>query len=201
MTGETARRERVTSGGLARWRPRGAAGWLRVALVACAVVALGLALLARLTAPTPGGAQALVGRPAPGFTLPAAQGGHKLAQPITFAPGVSGRPTLLVFFNTLCVHCIPGVQVAHAVATSAAAPVDVVYIDTPGENAQITGQYMTRLQLDPPVALDAGERVAARYGVAYYPTLILLDQRGVVRAAWTGEPSASAVSAALARLR
>ncbi len=86
-------------------------GWLRLAVIACAALAVALALLAHALAPTPNQSRALIGHPAPSFTLPATQGGQTLAQPVTFT-GHSAHPTLLVFFNTLCVHCAAGVQAA-----------------------------------------------------------------------------------------
>ena len=173
--------------------------WLWMAVVTSAALAVALVTLAHALAPSPNRAQALIGRPAPSFTLTAAQDERTLAQPVTF-DGHSGRPTLLVFFNTLCVHCIPGVQAANAAAqTPGLSAPAVIYLDAPGENAEITGQYMTRLQQHPPVLLDAGARVASRYGVAYYPTLLLVDARGIVREVWVGSPSTTQLRAALAR--
>ena len=175
--------------------------WLRAAVIFCAALAVALALLARLTTPAPDQARALIGQPAPSFTLAATQSGQTLARPVSFS-GRASQPTLLVFFNTLCVHCVAGVQMAQAVARATGAPaVTVIYLDSPGENAQITGQYMARLRYDPPVLLDVGARVASRYGVAYYPSVILVDAQGIVRAAWTGAPSVAAAQAAIAASR
>lgn len=174
------------------------AGWLRAAVIACAALAMLLLLLARALAPTPGHAEASIGRTAPSFSLPAAQRDQVLSQPVHFS-SQNARPTLLVFFNTLCVHCVAGVQAAHAAGASANV-VNVVYIDTPGENAEITGQYIGRLGFDAPVLLDRDARVASRYGVAYYPTIMLVDARGVIRAVWVGAPTASQLSAAIARV-
>jgi len=168
-------------------------------MLAAALLAVGLALLVRPVAGEADGPQRLVGQQAPAFALPAAQNGAKLPGTQTLAQH-RGRPTLLVFFNTLCVHCLGEVQATQALAHSYP-QVDVVYIDAPGEGAQITTNYLARLSFDPPVLLDTHERIAARYGVRYYPTLILVDARGVVRAAWLGETPAAtlrpAISAAL----
>lgn len=181
-----------------RLRETPGSDWLRFAVIGCAALAVALALLAHALAPTPDQPRALIGRVAPSFTLPAAQGGKTLAQPVSFA-GRAGRPTLLVFFNTLCVHCIGGVQTAQAVAAQAAGQpaVNVLYLDTPGENAEITGQYMGRLHADPLVLLDHSAQVASRYGVAYYPTFILVDTQGIVRNVWTGAPSVGEIRAAV----
>jgi peroxiredoxin len=182
-----------------RLRRVSVASWLRLAVIGCAALAVALTLLAHALIPSSNQPQALIGHPAPSFTLTAAQGGQTLAQPVTFA-GHGARPTLLIFFNTLCVHCVAGVQAAQTAAQARGQPaVNVIYLDSPGENAEITAQYMARLQANPPVLLDKGAAVASRYGARFYPTTVLVDARGVVRAVWVGAPSASDLSAALAR--
>lgn len=189
---------RTTLRAMRRLRALPASDWLRLAVIACAALAVALAALVYALAPSPDQARALVGHVAPSFAAPAAQGGRILAQPVSF-DGHSGRPTLLVFFNTLCVHCLDGIQTARAVAQQPGlSPLNVVYLDAPGENAQITGQYMARMGLDPVTLLDHNAQIASRYGVAYYPSFILVDARGVVRAVWTGAPpSASEIRAAI----
>jgi peroxiredoxin len=182
-----------------RLRRVSVASWLRLAVIGCAALAVALALLAHARTPSSNQSRALIGHAAPSFTLTAAQGGQTLAEPVTFA-GRSAHPTLLVFFNTLCVHCVAGVQAAQTAAQAHGQPaVDVIYLDSPGENAEITAQYMARLQANPPVLLDKGAAVASRYGASFYPTTVLVDARGVVRAVWVGAPSASDLRAALAR--
>ncbi len=172
-------------------------GWLRLGAIACAVLGLALATLAHAQAPTPNQSQALIGHTAPAFSAPAAQHGQILPQMVSYNPQ-NGQVTLLVFFNTLCVHCLAGVRAANVVA-QAAQPVRVIYLDAPGENASITDPYMAREHLDAPVLLDAGARIASRYGVAYYPSFILIDTHGVVRNTWTGAPTASELDAAIAQ--
>ncbi len=170
---------------------------LRVGMVACAFGALALLLLARVTAPSAATATTLIGRPAGAFSLPAAQSGVKLPSSTRFA-GAAARPTLLVFFYTLCVHCLSEVSAAHdASDTASGGPLDLIFIDTPGENAQITGAYMARLRLDPPVLLDASGAVARDYGVRYAPTIVLVDTRGVIRGVWVGEVSTATLTAGI----
>lgn len=188
----------ISMHGIGRLRRLSAGGWLRLAIFGCAGLAVVLTLLARAEAPTPNQASALVGHAAPSFTAPAAQHGQMLSQPASF-DGRSGHLTLLVFFGTLCVHCVTGVQTAGAVAqTPGSPPLDVIYLDAPGENADITRQYMARVRIDAPVLLDYDARIASHYGVAYYPSLILVDTHGIVRAVWTGTPTISELRAAIA---
>jgi thiol-disulfide isomerase/thioredoxin len=184
-----------------RLRRVSASGWLRLAVIGCAGLAVALALLARVTAPAPGQTSALIGHAAPSFTATAAQGGQMLTQQVSF-DGRSGRLTLLVFFDTLCVHCVAGVQTAGALAqASGMPPLDIIYLDAPGENADITGQYMARVRIDAPVLLDHDARIASHYGVAYYPSFILVDTHGIVRAVWTGTPAISELRAAITSAR
>ncbi len=60
---------------------------------------------------------------------------------------------------------------------------------------------MARLQIDAPALLDKGAQVASHYGVAYYPTTILVDAQGVVRAVWVGVAGVRAISAGVAGVR
>lgn len=182
----------------ARLPPATPRGWLLLAVVACALLAVCLAVLTRALAPTPDTALRLTGRAAPAFTLPAAQSQRMLPTSLSLSAATE-RPTVVIFFNTLCVHCLSGVRAGAALASGANAP-RVLYVDTPGENAQITGQYMARLGMNPPVALDRGGHVAAAYQVAYYPTAVVIDRQGVVRGVWTGALSAATIRAATARL-
>jgi thiol-disulfide isomerase/thioredoxin len=170
---------------------------LRAGMMTCALVAFALLTIARVSTPNPSSATTLIGRPAPPFTLPAAQDGMKLPTPTRFS-GTSAHPTLLVFFNTLCVHCLGAITAARqAAATAPGGPLNVVFIDTPGENAQITGAYMARLQFDMPVLLDSGGVVAREYRATYWPTLALVDERGVIRGVWVGETTDATLSASI----
>lgn len=180
-----------------RLRSLNAAGWLRTGVIICAVVAVGLTGVARAQTPSPDAAIRLVGRPAPAFSLPVAHDGARLAAPVAFSE-MTKQPTLLVFFDTLCVHCLAGVQTANEASdTAQRLGAQIIYIDSPGENAQITQQYMARLQIDPPVALDAHGRVASRYGVSFFPTMILVDAHGIIRDVWVGAPRAGDVRSAI----
>src|SRR5579859_4331439 len=106
-----------------RWKPD---MLLRAGLIASALVALVLLVVARGTAPNPTNAATLIGRPAPTFTLPATQGGTMLPTPIHFT-GSSAHPILLVFFNTLCVHCLSEISAARqAGSTASGGPLDVI---------------------------------------------------------------------------
>jgi hypothetical protein len=105
---------------------------------------------------------------------------------------------LLVFFYTLCTHCLLQMQSTHAVTTGFP-DLHTIYIDSPSELPNLPDLMMQRLGITDPVLLDADGRVAARYGIAYYPSLVLIDGRGIVRAIWTGETDAATLHAGIAR--
>jgi len=168
-----------------RVRTFSAVEWLRAGVIVAALGAVVLFALVRALLPSPAAAQALVGHPAPAFTLPAAQHGALLPGRQTLTAH-RGHVVLLVFFNTLCVHCLTELQTAHTVA-SGFPQLTTLYIDAPGERPDITAAYSQRLGFDAPVLLDEGAQVAGRYGVAYYPTLVLVDARGVTQTLWLGE--------------
>src|SRR4029079_1957666 len=89
---------------LARARMLSAPAWLRVAVVAVALIAVLVAIGARVAAPSDISTQALVGKSAPNFTLPVAAAPGATPQTISLA-AQRGHPVVLVFFFTLCTHC------------------------------------------------------------------------------------------------
>ena len=183
----------------ARWRksPPTAAQALRGGMLVSALLAIVLVVAFRATAPSATATQRLINQPAMAFTLPAEQAGVRLPVPATFMPA-TGKPTLLVFFYTLCTHCLLQMQSTHAVAAGFP-ELRTVYIDSPSELPNLPDLMMQRLAITDPVLLDAEGRVAARYGIAYYPSLVLIDEHGIVRAIWTGETDAATLRAGIAR--
>ncbi len=170
---------------------------LRGGMLASALLAIVLVVAFRATAPSATATQHHINRPAIAFALPAERAGVQLPAPATFAPA-TGKPTLLVFFYTLCTHCLLQMQSTHAV-TAGFPALHTVYIDSPSELPNLPNLMMQRLAITDPVLLDTDGQVAARYGIAYYPSLVLIDGRGIVRAIWTGETDAATLHAGIAR--
>lgn len=182
--------------------PRRPGDWLRLGMIIVTLLAISLAIVTRVSTGSQHVAR-LVGEPAPSFALPAEA--HGQIQPgVVSLTDHADHPRLLVFFYTLCTHCLGELATVHEVASAPAAdgttPFDALYIDSPAENPPIPDAYVTRVGIDAPVLLDGGGQVAARYGISLYPTLVLLDTDGKVRATWTGEPSAADLRAAVGRL-
>ncbi len=179
--------------------PLTAGAWLRLALVVVALVALLLGIVSRVSA----GSQrvdALVGHAAPPFALTSEV--HGQAQPgVTSLASSRGSTRLLVFFYTLCSHCLGELatvaQTQQTLAQQSGSGFVPLYIDSPGENPATADAYVTRVGIDTPVLLDGGGQVAARYGIAYYPTIVLVDGDGIVRATWTGEPDVATLVSAI----
>jgi len=170
---------------------------LRAGMLASALLAIVLVVAFRATAPSATATQKHINQPAIAFTLPAEQAGARVPAPASFAPA-NGKPTLLVFFYTLCTHCLLQMQSTHAVTTGFP-ELHTVYIDSPSELPNLPDLMMQRLAITDPVLLDADGHVAARYGIAYYPSLVLIDGHGIVRAIWTGETDAATLHNGIAR--
>ena len=166
-------------------------------MLAAALLAIILLVAFRACAPSPTATRQRVNQPAIAFALPAEQAGVTLASPVAFTP-VSGKPTLLVFFYTLCAHCLLEMRTAHTV-TSEFPDLHVTYINSPAERPNVADLMMQRLAITDRVLLDDEGRVAARYGIAYYPSFVLIDGRGVVRDIWTGEAPAATLRAGITR--
>jgi peroxiredoxin len=168
---------------------------LRGGMLSAALLALLLVILFRACAPSTTTTRLSIGKRASAFALAAEQAGVRSPAQATFAPG-NARPTLLIFFYTLCTHCLLEMQSARDV-TGEFTGLRTVYIDSPAERANLPDMMMQRLGIADPVLLDTDGHVAARYGVAYYPALVLVDGQGIVRDIWTGETGAAILRAGI----
>jgi peroxiredoxin len=182
---------------ITRARAISAPTWLRAGIIAVALVAILIAIGIRVSAPTGASTRALVGKSAPDFTLPIASAPTAAPQTISLA-AQRGRPVLLVFFFTLCTHCQPQLRTVHAVAAPYAERGLIVYaVNSPAESYDVLANYSARLGFDPVVLRDSRATVADAYGVQLYPTTVLIDGQGIVRAVWTGETDTAALDQAL----
>ena len=169
---------------------------LRRTLIALGVLALLLALAVRLNAPT-SRSQRLVGHTAPVFALPAEANGARLPGVVRL-PLQSDHPLLLVFTYSLCPQCLSKTLAAHDLQVrEAGRGLDALYMDSPAETPGIADAYFQRLGITAPILLDSNGSVAARYGIGYYPAIVLIDAHGIVRYVATGDTDTHALATAL----
>jgi thiol-disulfide isomerase/thioredoxin len=170
------------------------------------VILLGLALVAlrhrsRVQAWAYGaqtGVHALEGRPAP--ELPATT--HALdGTPLSLA-SLRGRVILLHFWTfgcSNCKHMLPRYSDWHA--RFASRGLSVVGVHTPEmdyeRDVAALGRFVRDQDIRWPVVVDADEAIWSRYRVSAWPTMVLIDKSGVVRATFVGDDQADAVEAEL----
>jgi peroxiredoxin len=182
---------------IGRARTVSAPAWLWAGVIAVALIAALLAALIHVSAPASASARALVGSPAPDFTLPVVTAPGTAQRTVSFA-AERDHPVLLVFFFTLCTHCQAQLRTVHAAATPyAGRGLVTCAINTPAESYDVLSSYSSRLGFNPTILLDRRAAVADAYGVQLYPTTVLIDGQGVVRAVWTGETDAATLDHAL----
>jgi peroxiredoxin len=172
--------------------------WTGVVLAGLLSIVFGATLRAQADVPSTAGA--LVGKSALSFTLPAERDAQRLPQPVTLVPA-SGHPTVLVFFFTLCTHCLLETKTLHDLAaTYPDSGLQMLYIDSPGESPSIADTYVKRLGITTPILLDSDGQVATRYSVRYYPTVLFVDGQGIVRTVRIGESTNAQLRADFAAL-
>ena len=159
------------------------AGGLLVGLLAGLLVFTGLpAQLPWVHAPTatPGGPIAtpapapVAGAPAPDFTLTDLSG-----QPVPLS-SLKGQVVLINFWATWCIPCraeMPAIQQAYNARKDQGFTVLAVNLNEPVPDVQ---SYVTSLNVNFPVLLDAGDSISNLYRVRGYPTSFFIDRSGTV---------------------
>jgi cytochrome c biogenesis protein CcmG/thiol:disulfide interchange protein DsbE len=151
---------------------------------------LGLFLVARQ--PEPSGA--LVGEPAPDFTLADLDG-----QPLRLED-LRGRPVIVNFWAHWCGPCVEEFPLLRDAAAAHAgdglAIVGIVYRDR-SEDAR---GFMARNGATWPAAMDPGERVADAYGILSVPETFFIGRDGTVVARQIGQLSAASLDEKVAAI-
>lgn len=125
---------------------------------------------------------ALIGKPAPGFTLPALEGADR---PGLGAADLAGgtRPVLLNFFASWCVPCVAEHPQLVRLSRDGVALFGIAYKDKPEDSLGFLRRYgnpFARLGVDLP------GRVAIDWGLYGVPETYLLDRAGIIRWRWAG---------------
>jgi thiol-disulfide isomerase/thioredoxin len=130
------------------------------------------------------------GDPADGLPIPEVHGTSFDGAPVAIT--ADGRPKLLLFLAHWCPHCqreVPAVQ-SWLDAGRLPAGVDLISIATaidPNRPNYPPDAWLQREHWTPPVLVDAGGSVAARYGLSAFPYWIAVDGGGQVVSRLTGE--------------
>jgi thiol-disulfide isomerase/thioredoxin len=154
---------------------------LALALLVSLLV-FGFALLPRVFR---GQGGALVGRPAPDFTVPAVL--NALDGKAQFSLGdVRGRPVILDFWATWCGPCRVEAPLLDRVAKRfAERGLVVVGVNTNDEEG-LAEAWARRTGLSYPIVYDTDSSVARTYQVASFPTLVVVNREGAVHAVRVG---------------
>jgi cytochrome c biogenesis protein CcmG, thiol:disulfide interchange protein DsbE len=134
---------------------------------------------------------ALVGKPAPDFALEVIGSADK-GDRIHLAE-LKGRPVLIDFWASWCEACKVEAPVLDALARRHASRGLVVIGVATGDQPGDAARFAARHGLSYPIAYDAGDRVAATYGVSSLPTLVVIDASGNVTEVRTGYEGESAL--------
>ena len=179
------------------------AGGLLVGLLAGLLLFTGLpAQLPWVLAPTatPGGPIAtpapapVTGAPAPDFTLTDLAG-----QPVQLS-SLKGQVVLINFWATWCIPCraeMPAIQQAYNARKDQGFTVLAVNLNEPVPDVQ---SYVTSLNVNFPVLLDAGDSISNLYRVRGYPTSFFIDRGGTVAIENVGMMTATQLADNLAKL-
>jgi len=156
-------------------------------VLAAAVLLAGLVLWYQATAAAP-----VVGRRAPDFTV------DLLAGDTVSLNQFRGRPVILNFWATWCPPCVEELPAFQRVVQEGRAEVLAVNVGETGEEA---ADFLRRLGVDLPVALDGSGDLLTRYRVLGLPQTFFIDAGGVIRHVERGALSYDEVVAILEQIR
>jgi len=110
---------------------------------------------------------------APDFTLPTLSG-----EMVTLSD-LRGQPVFLKFWGTWCGYCRWQMPFVQAAFEEKGEEIAFIAIDV-AESSGTVEQYVDDNGIGFTVVLDRDKAVAGDYNIRYYPTMVFIDERGVI---------------------
>jgi cytochrome c biogenesis protein CcmG, thiol:disulfide interchange protein DsbE len=136
---------------------------------------------------------ALIGQPAPDFSLPVFHGGDAGSR--IELSSLRGQVVVLDFWASWCKPCVAQAGILSAMAPRLADDVMLIGVNT-DDTPERARQFAKMHELPYPTVLDEGGAANA-YGAKSLPTLIVIDRQGRVSSASVGLMSEAEVNAAI----
>lgn len=144
------------------------------------IIVLGLFVIYRLFVPAP---HALIGKPAPDFTLATPEG-----KEVSLAAHRGKEVVVLDFWATWCPGCRQGLPVVDSVAKKFADKPVAVYAVNIREGAALVQQYLSSTGLTVTPLMDDSGLVADDYLVTGIPQTVIIDKNGRIENIHVGLP-------------
>lgn len=123
------------------------------------------------------GMAAEIGELAPGFELRTMDG-----ELVRLADYRGKKAVYLVFWNTWCSYCIKKAPRYTKLKEKFGDRVEIIAVNTTwSDSKEEIEQFQQRFAINYPVAMDHGEALTGRYGVAAVPTEFIIDIDGIIR--------------------
>ena len=146
-------------------------------LITLILIATSVQALAMGNLPSVSLGEGLVGRVAPEFTLGTVSGETK-----SLTQARAGKRTMMFFWATWCPHCHEEFEsLSQRLDVLKQKGIQIILVDI-GESKEDVSAYLKRRNLPLDCFLDEDNTVAGQYSVVGVPTVLLIDEQGVVSA-------------------
>jgi peroxiredoxin len=166
-----------------------------VLLITMALLLIPGLLVAGCSGGSPGSSVAIIGEPAPDFTLQNLDG-----ETVSFSD-LKGSPMMINFWNTGCPPCVKEMPHLQAVYEENRDSGLVLLTINIGQSASTIEDFLEDNNLTLPVLLDSDGAVTQRYGMPGIPTTFFIDSDGILRVKVIGGfPTKAAIDSRLSEI-